>query len=91
MLNPTGGRKAPIFSTKTRKKNTMQAELNRWLNENHSRLNDACGDSWEADLWEDLLNLTIKGYLGTLENIGYDPRNHATILERVIKAHTESN
>lgn len=91
MPNLTGGRKAPIFSTQTRKKNTMQTELNRWLKENHSRLNDACGDSWEADLWEDLLNLTIKGYLGTLENIGYDPRNHAAILERIIKAHTESN
>jgi|DEB0MinimDraft_3_1074331.scaffolds.fasta_scaffold23010_2 hypothetical protein len=69
----------------------MQYELDKWLKENQSRLNDACEDSLEADLWEDLLNLSIKGYLRTLENIGYDARNHAAILEQIIKAHTESH
>ena len=77
--------------TENRKKNTMQYELDKWLKENQSRLNDACGDSWEADLWEDLLNLSIKGYLETLENIGYDARNHAAKLERIIKAHTKNH
>jgi hypothetical protein len=63
----------------------MQYEIDKWLKENQSRLHEACGDSREANLWEDLLRLALKGYLETLDNIGYDSSERAGVLRYIVE------
>lgn len=63
----------------------MRYEIDKWLKENQSRLQETWDDSREANLWEDLLRLTLKRYLETLNNIGYDSKECAGILDAIVE------
>lgn len=52
----------------------MKTELDNWIGKNESRINDACGDSREADLWEDLMHYAFQRYCGVMEDIGNDTK-----------------
>ena len=60
----------------------MKTELDNWIRKNESRINDAFGDSREADLWEDLMYYAFQKYCGVVEGIRNDTKRMKAQFEK---------